>query len=141
MNALTRAVSLLQRGSGYTCVLCDCDRVLTSRSSGIIPLLERIEAKEDIRGMAAADKIVGKAAAMLLLLGGVQSVYGEVMSEGAKALLEQAGVQVRYGTLTAAICNRTGTGICPMEQAVLPLQNPAEAPAVLRAALEKLQKR
>lgn len=139
MNLLTRAIGLLRRG-GYTCVLCDNDRVMTSRSHGIAPLLERIEAGEDLNGAAVADQIIGKAAAMLLLCGGVGSAYGEVMSERARELLEQAGVEVRYGTLVAAIRNRTDTDICPMERAVLSLQSPAEAPAVLRATLEKLKK-
>ena len=70
MNSLTRAMTMLQNG-GYTCILCDCNRVLTSKTSGIAPLLERIETGEDLCGMVVADKIIGKAAAFLLLLGGV----------------------------------------------------------------------
>lgn len=134
---LSRAVRLLGSGD-YTCVLCDKDRVLTSRRSGIAPLLLRIEEKEDLCGMACADKIIGKAAAMLLLCGGVRSVYGEVMSESAKALLEQSGAAVFYGTLTDRIINRTGDGPCPMEQAVAGLSDYHEAPDALRRQCEKL---
>ena len=47
---LSRAVTLLHSDT-YTCILCDRDRVLTSRSNGIAPLLTRIEDKEDLRGM------------------------------------------------------------------------------------------
>lgn len=141
MNSLTRAMTMLQNG-GYTCILCDCNRVLTSKTSGIAPLLERIETGEDLCGMAVADKIIGKAAAFLLLLGGVSAVYGEVMSERAKTLLENAGVTVRCGSLVKAIRNRTDTDICPMEKAVAALNDPADAPqapALLRAALERLK--
>lgn len=139
MNETERAIALLRQGD-YSCVLCDRDRVLTDRRRGIAPILERIEAGELLDGMAVADKIIGKAAAMLLLCGGARSVYGEVMSEPAKALLEDAGVEIAYGTLVKAIRNRTDTDICPMEKAVAPLETPAEAPAVLRAALNRLQK-
>ena len=138
MNAAERAIALLRQG-GYSCVFCDRDRVLTDRRRGIAPILERIEAGESLCGMAVADKIIGKAAAMLLLCGGAQSVYGEVMSESAKALLEEAGVEVTYGTLVKAIRNRTDTDICPMEKAVAALETPAEAPAVLRATLNRLK--
>lgn len=138
MNAAGRAIALLRQG-GYSCVFCDRDRVLTDRRRGIAPILERIEAGESLCGMAVADKIIGKAAAMLLLCGGAQSVYGEVMSESAKALLEDAGVEVSCGTLVKAIRNRTDTDICPMEKAVAALETPAEAPAVLRAALNRLK--
>ena len=137
MTAAERAKELLQRG-GYSCVFCDRDRVLTDRRRGIAPILERIEAGESLRGMAVADKIIGKAAAMLLLCGGAQSVYGEVMSKQAKTLLEDAGVTVSCGTLVKAIRNRTDTDICPMEKAVASLKAPAEAPAVLRATLNRL---
>ena len=138
MNAAERAIALLRSGE-YSCVFCDRDRVLTDRRRGIAPILERIEGGESLCGMAVADKIIGKAAAMLLLCGGAQSVYGEVMSEPAKALLEEAGVEVAYGTLVKAIRNRTDTDICPMEKAVAALETPAEAPAVLRAALNRLK--
>ena len=37
-NDFERAVSLLHR-DGYTCVLCDRDRVLTSREHGLAPLI------------------------------------------------------------------------------------------------------
>lgn len=137
MNIAERAIALLRQG-GYSCVFCDRDRVLTDRRRGIAPILERIEAGEELRGMAVADKIIGKAAAMLLLCGGVESVYGEVMSERAAALLREAGVTVSCGTLVKAIRNRTDTDICPMEKAVAALETPAEAPAVLRATLNRL---
>ena len=113
---LSRAVTLLHSDT-YTCILCDRDRVLTSRSNGIAPLLTRIEDKEDLRGMVCADKIIGKAAAML-----------------------QAGVAVSYGVLTDGIINRTGDGPCPMEQAVADLTDPGDAPCVLRDTLERLKR-
>lgn len=139
MTPLDRAVSLLHSG-GYTCVLCDETRVLADSRRGIVPLLERVEAGEGLRGLCCADKIIGRAAAMLLILGGASAVHGDVMSVGAKALLEEHGVAVRYDTLTERIINRKGDGLCPMEQAVAGLTDPAAAPDVLRAALEKLKK-
>ena len=141
MNETERSIALLRQGD-YSCVFCDRDRILTDRRRGIAPILERIESGESLHGMAVADKIIGKAAAFLLLLGGVSAVYGEVMSERAKTLLEDAGVTVRCGSLVKAIRNRTDTDSCPMEKAVAALNDPADAPqapALLRAALERLK--
>lgn len=135
---LDRAIELLHSG-GYTCVLWGPDRVLTDSRRGIAPLLERVEAGEDLRGLCCADKIIGRAAAMLLLLGGASAVHGDVMSEGAKALLEEHGVAVSFGVLTAQIINRKGDGPCPMERAVAGLADPAAAPNALRAALDNLK--
>lgn len=132
MKELDRAVKALHQGE-YTCVLCDRDRVMTSRKTGIAPLVQWLTEGEDLRGACVADRIIGKAAAMLLLSGGAVAVYGQVMSETALALLQEAGVETRYGVLTPMIRNRTNTGICPMEQAVAGLTNPADAlPAILK---------
>ena len=138
MKELDRAVALLHREE-YTCVLCDKDRVMTSRKTGIAPLVERLSSGESLKGMAVADRVIGKAAAMLLLHAGVTAVYGDVMSETACALLREGGAFVQYGTLTPMIRNRMNTGPCPMEQAVADLTDPADALPVLQATLLRLR--
>ena len=90
--------------------------------------------------MAAADHLIGRAAALLLLAAGVKAVYGEVMSEEAHRLLSDAGLCVEYGTLVPEILNRAGTAPCPMEQAAAAVTDPAEALPVLRKAMQELQK-
>lgn len=139
IDLFSRAIHLLHNGD-YTCVLCDRDRVLTDTRRGIAPLLERIEAGEDLRGVCVADKIIGRAAAMLLILGGVSAAHGDVMSAAAKKLLKANGIKVSYGTLTEQIVNRTGDGPCPMERATAALTDPADAPKALRDALDRLKK-
>lgn len=139
ISPLQRAISLLERG--YTCVICDHDRVLTSKKTGIAPLLERWESGEALESVSVADRIVGKAAAMLLLLMGASEVYGSVMSQPALELLTAAGVQTSYGELVPGIINRTGDGPCPMERAVADLTDPADAPAVLRQTIDALRKK
>ena len=134
---LQRAMSLLERG--YTCVICDHDRVLTSKKTGIAPLLERWESREALHDVSVADRIVGKAAAMLLLMGAAE-VYGSVMSEPARQLLTEAGVSVSYGELVPVIVNRKGDCPCPMEQTVAGLTDPADVPAALRQKLDALGK-
>ena len=64
-NDFERAVSLLHR-DGYTCVLCDRDRVLTSREHGLAPLIRLLDTNESLQDMAAADRLIGRAAALLL---------------------------------------------------------------------------
>ena len=72
----------------------------------------------DLRGYSAADRIVGRAAAMLFIRAGIGALYAETLSEGGLALLQAYHIPVQYGTLTSAIRNRDNTGPCPMEQAV-----------------------
>ena len=129
---------MLARG-GYSCVIADRDRVMTSRARGIAPLLERAERSERLEGAFVADRIIGKAAAMLLVPMQVASVYGQIMSREAEALLSANGIEVEYGALTDHIINRSGDGLCPMEQAVRDLTDCAAAPAVLRRRIEELR--
>lgn len=139
MTKLSKATKLLQR-EGYSCVLMSENRVLTSRDRGIAPILQRIEEGESLQGMVCADKIIGKAAAMLLITAGVVAAYGEVMSSNAKALMEAQGIKVSYGELTERIINRAGDGPCPMECAIAAVTDPKEAPKVLRQALNEIKK-
>ena len=87
---------------------------------------------------SAADKIVGKAAAMLYKLLNVNDIYGEVMSIRAINFLEQNNINFKYKIKTNEIINRKGTGICPMEQTVLNIENPIEAKKALDNKLKEL---
>ncbi len=73
------------------------------------------EQPSTLRGAVAADKVVGKGAAALMVLGGVRELYAEVICEPARVLLEQHGVYVLYGRCVPEIRNRTNTGLCPVE--------------------------
>ena len=71
-----------------------------------------------LSGAFVADRIVGKAAAMLLVRGGAVEVYAEVISEPALEVFKAHRIICLYGTVVKNIINRDKTGICPMEQAV-----------------------
>ena len=66
-----------------------------------------------MRGGYAADRIVGKAAALLYVMMGVKGVFAEVLSESALAVLNKHGVHAEYSVLTPNIINRAGDGLCP----------------------------
>ncbi|MBQ5743685.1 MAG: DUF1893 domain-containing protein, partial [Ruminococcus sp.] len=111
----------------------------TDDGRGISPMLRLIGENRGLRGYAAADIIVGKAAAMLFVKAGIAAVYGEVMSKAGKAYLEAHGIPCAFGTLTENIINRKGDGVCPMEQAVAALDDAEAGCAVLRDKLNSLR--
>ena len=124
---------------GYTCVITRDGRVLyASRESGIRPLLEILRQGIDVSGGDAADRIVGKAAALLYARMGVARVRAVVMSRSGLSVLESRGIPAQYQTLTDAIVNRRGDGPCPMEQAVADLDDPDRAYAALEARVREL---
>ena len=120
-------------------VIRDGQTVHTSVGRGVRPLLELLGTSPGLlKGATVADKIVGKAAALLFLKGGVARVYGGVMSDEAYCLLDANGVQAAYGVRADAISNRDGTDLCPMERAVLETDNPDEAFTILKDTVNKL---
>ena len=122
----------------YTCVLAKDDKVYTSDKSGIMPLLEYAESGESFVGFSAADKIVGKAAALLYAYLGVSRVYAEVMSRTAVEVFTAHGIEFECDTLTDMIINRRGDGACPMEQAVISIDDCIEALALIKNKLKSL---
>ena len=124
-----------------TCVLCKGEQVYASQKTGIAPMLDWLFEGVDLTGFSAADKIVGKAAALLFVLAGVTSVYGEVMSEGGLAVLQAHHIPCSYKTLTPYIINRKGDGICPMEQTVQQIDDPKTAYNALWETRKRLQKK
>lgn len=128
----------LLASENYTCVIVSSQGVLTSRERGILPLVKWIESGADLRGAAAADKIVGRAAALLYAYMGVSELYAEVLGEGGQKVLRDHGIAHECTTLTVHIVNRAGTDICPMEKAVAPINDPSEAFSVLRKKLVEM---
>lgn len=107
--------------------------------TGVRPLVRALdEDPELLRGSVVVDKIVGKAAAMLAVLGGAAGVYGLTMSAAARDYLAARGIPAEWETLTERIINRTGTGLCPMETAVLDIDDPAEGLTALRETMGRL---
>lgn len=120
-----RAKALLK---GNTCVSVTGEHILTSQSTGIRPLLEWLAEDENaFRGGAVADRVVGKAAAMLAVYGGAAKLYGGVVSEHAAQYLRSTGLPFSCGKLVPYIVNRSGDGMCPMERRALELGDPEEA--------------
>lgn len=134
---LKKALRLLESGS-YTCVLCRGEAVLADDRRGIRPLLELYRGTRDLRGFSAADRVVGKAAAFLYRLIGVDAVYANVISAPAESVLAQGGIAVYYAQKVPAIQSRTGIGLCPMETAVWDIEDPLDAPAAIEQALAGL---
>ncbi len=139
MEDLEKAKELLQTGA-YTCVVCKGSAVCTSSQRGVRPLLSWLDTATDMMGWSAADRVVGKGAAMLYCLLGVRRVYGRIMSVAAVKVFRANGIEASWGTLAECIQNRAKNGMCPIEKACLPYEEPEDALPVIRSTLEKLQK-
>ena len=137
-NNLEKAIKILEEEKDLTLVLVLNESIYKSSEKGIKPLLQLLNSGKNYLNYSAADKIIGKAAAMLYKLLNINDIYGEVMSISAINFLEQNNINFKYKIKTKEIINRKGTGICPMEETVLNIENPTEAKKLLENKLKEL---
>jgi len=96
--------------------------------AGLHPLIWLIEKHpEDLHGSTVCDKVIGRAAAALLITYGAAAVYGQLMSHGAVEWLAEYNIVYAYNKLVPAILRRDRTGLCPMEQLSVSCEKPQDA--------------
>ena len=132
MNDFTIKAKLTLKSTNSTLVFCKNDELYIHNERGIKTLLDFVNQGKYFRSFSVADKVVGKAAAYLYVLLGIGELYAEIISESALSVLEKSSITVFYGTHTERINNRTNTGYCPMETAVLDIDNPEDALSAIR---------
>lgn len=140
MTDLIRAKALLAEGD-HTIALCHGDVTHTDTRRGIAPMLELLAQRIELSGFSVADRVVGKAAALLFIRAGITEVYAAVISEAALKVLSDRGIPCEWGSKVEYIINRTGDGPCPMEHAVREIDDPEEAETVLREKLQRMKTR
>ena len=92
------------------------------------------EEPERLQGAIVADKKVGKAAACLLIEGGVKRVNTPLVSTPARQMLEAAGIPLYAREEIPLMVNNDGTDLCPMEKKLLDAKTPEQCAAILRGA-------
>ncbi len=113
----------------------------SSFERGIRPIMTALN--EDLHffeGLSVADKIVGKASAMLLALSGAKEVYAHPRSEAGRKILEKYGIAYEYGEMVEYIVNRKGDGMCPMEETVKDIDDPMDAFEALNERIAQMRK-
>lgn len=88
-----------------------------------------------------ADKVVGKGAAAIMIIGGVKSLYADVISHPAMQLLQKSPIKVCYGKKVENIINRKGDGICPVERLCMPCSTAQECLPLITQFLESISSR
>lgn len=100
-----------------SCVLRNNNEVRLFHGRGVADLYRLLkEEPEFLDGAFAVDKVVGKAAAALMILGGVRKVFADVISRPAHNLFRESRIKVNFTIEVSHIINRSGTDWCPLEK-------------------------
>ena len=78
-------------------------------------------------GATVADRVIGRGAALLLVLGKVERVYASLISSQAVEVFQEAGIRVDYDKMVPNIINRDGSDICPVEKLTMSITDPEVA--------------
>ena len=125
-EAISRAIKAIEAGECGCAVIKNNVIIHKGIGRGVSPLLELAESADGLKKMENAiviDRIIGKAAAMLLVYGKAKFAYGLTMSKSAKEYLHAYGIETKNNRCVDAISDRTGRGICPMERSVMEIDD------------------
>ena len=134
--------SLIERlhEGGYSCVIGKGEEVRIFTQRGVADLYDLLCREPSyLKGASVADKVVGKAAAALMILGGISEIYADVISTSALALLQGTEVKVSFAREVPFIENRTQTGWCPLETASYSLGSAEEIFPVVAKFIAKIR--
>lgn len=121
-----QGVGLIVENNGETTTYC---------LPGVQDLLRlTAEEPERLKGAVVADKRVSKAAACLMIEGGVKRVNTPLVSTPARQMLEKAGIALYAREEVPLMMNHEGTDLCPMEKKLLDAKTPEQCAAILRGA-------
>jgi iron complex outermembrane receptor protein/vitamin B12 transporter len=139
MQMEERAKQMIRTGKA-SCVIAKGGEIVRSAAGkGIAPLLSFYEREPEIlKGADVFDRVVGKAAAMIIILGGAGKAYGKIMSAPAAAYLVRNGCAAEYERQIDFIRNRAGDGLCPLERAVLSMEDPKAGYLLLKETAARL---
>ncbi len=137
---MSRYLEKLMNSENNLMVFREDELIFQSSGRGIAPLIEAIDTvgSENLRGVTTADRVVGKAAALLNLYMGAVEVHAGVISSGAKKSLSEHGVEYQFLEDTDVVKAKDGVVFCPFEKLVWDVSDPEEAHTLIRAKLAEL---
>lgn len=117
MQNIELAKNTLQEENQSIVIVKNQEIVYKSKDSGIKPLLHAYQNNlSELESVSVADKVIGKAAALMLIDGKIHDLYAELISEAALEVLRDTDIKVTYGLKVENILNRDQTDLCPMEK-------------------------
>lgn len=141
MRDLEIAKNLL-RESGLSLVIVKAGKMLYGvKEYGIIGMMEAIEKHgSELIGASVADRVVGKAVAMLCRYAGIAEVYADVISEQGLRTLRDGGMRVEYLKLVPEIMDKNRKEVCPFEKLVTGCRSEEECYKIIKEYFDSNKK-
>ncbi len=92
-----------------------------------------------LMGASVADRVAGKALALLCVYAGIREVYAEVLSKKAQVLFQENKVACQWGQLVDNVLDSDKNGVCPLEKAACEILDPKDSYFAFKALMEKMK--
>lgn len=122
-----------------SCVVDNGVEVRSFYGRGVSDLYRLLtEEPEFLTGAFIADKVVGRGAAALMILGGVNAVFARVISTPALEFFRTYGIEVEYTVEVPHIINRQGSDWCPLEKRCIHVATVEECRVIIDQFMQEL---
>ncbi len=140
MNDLEIAKGELYEENLTLAIVKDGEVIYSTKSHRISGFMDAIDkCGERLRGASLADRVVGKAIALLCAHAKIKEVYAAVLSRKAQAIFKQNKIVYHWSALVDNVLDTTKTGTCPFEKAATEISDPQKAYNTFKRLLENLR--
>ena len=140
MNDLETARNNLRRKGLTLAIVKNGEVLFETRSHRISGFLNAVENLGDqLRNASLADKVAGKAVALLCVYAGISAVYAETLSGKAKIVLEKNGIHTEWKELVDNILDLNRSDVCPFEKTAEKTSDPKDAFKAFKVLQESLK--
>ncbi len=107
------------------------------RISGFLDAIDKC--KDKLEGASLADRVAGKAIALLCAYAKIKEVYAAVLSRKAMAIFKQNKIACHWNKLVDNVLDASKTGMCPFEKAAADISDPQKAYKTFKGLRENLK--
>lgn len=118
-------------------VVKDGKTIFETKSSGLKGFLQVIELLgKELTESSVADKIMGRAVALLSVYSRVYAVFAVTISEEGIKVLEDNNIPYQFERCVPSVLNSKGDDMCPFEKLTMTYADPAEAYSKLKSLIK-----
>ncbi|HTY75952.1 MAG TPA: DUF1893 domain-containing protein [Candidatus Nanoarchaeia archaeon] len=112
----------------------------STKSHRISGFLDAIDKRgKNLEGASVADKVAGKAIALLCAYARVKEIYAAVMSRQALVVFKKHNIICHWNELVETILDANKTGMCPFEKAAESISDPEKVYGSFRDLRERFR--
>ena len=129
------------KNKGLTLVIVKKGKIIfKTKEHKIVGFLSAIEQfGKSLECSSIADRVVGQAIALLCVYAKVKAIYGEVISNNAKKVLEKSQISIEWNSLVGDILDLEKKQVCPFELKAMSMSDPEHTYFELKNMLESLK--